>query len=528
MYGRILGALLLVAPFAGGHVDTAAAADYWVHSCRTPQGTDAGFDGWTFFASNEPPTSIGEWCPERHAWFRLNAFVDHAPGTLVRGTFRAPADTTIGGYRLYRSFSSNGRPAAYYSQRELPAGSLQDRCWGEEGCFNLGSHANPFGPAPFERARVTGVSALELVVGCFADANPAMTCPPAADHSIELRVHRLDVRLEDRQAPLITTPPSGPFHAADRPLSGVQQITLGAQDRGGGVQAFHVEVDGAVRSTVTPDLNGGACAAPYTRAVPCPLTAAGTVPLDSAALPDGSHQLRVLVADAAGNVTPWGPVAIVTNNVHCSPKPAAPDETLRASFARRRAVRRMTVGFKRRARVTGRLVRADGTPIPNAQLCLLVRRDGRSVPHDAPGPVTDAQGRFRLRLPRGPSRTFWVVHRSGAGAAAKKLRLAVRPRIRVRTSAPTVRNGQRVGFRGRVSGPVPKRGVLVELQVDRGSHWQTFTTARARGRGRFRAAYRFSRTQTAANFRMRVRVPGQASYPYAKGISRPFVVRVTR
>jgi hypothetical protein len=525
MYGRILGALLLVAPFALGPVDTAAAGSYWVHSCRTPGGGPAGFDGWRFTSSDSAVTSAGHDCPRRYGWIRLNGDVQHRHGQFARWTFQVPADTSVSAYRVFRSFSSAGRVPAYYSNASyVGAGeTLQERCWGDEGCYDMGSHTNPLTPAPFERSLV-GADRLVLAVGCAGD--PPAAC--AAGAPIELRLHRVDVRLEDGQPPTITSPPSGPFLAADRPLTGEQQITLGAQDRGGGVHQVHVEVDGAIRATSILDAAGGACAAPFTRAVPCPLAAAGTVSFDTAALPDGAHQLRVLVADAAGNVTPWGPVPVVTDNVHCSPTPALPGETMRASFARRRAMRRMTVGFNRRARVTGRLVAAGGTPIPNAQLCLLVRYDGRSVARDVPGPVTDAQGRFRLRLPRGPSRTVWVVHRAGPAAAATKLRLEVRPRIRVRTSKPTVRNGQRVGFRGRVSGPVPKRGVLVELQVDRGSHWQTFTTARARGRGRFRAAYRFSRTQTAANFRMRVHVPGQASYPYAKGSSRPFVVRVTR
>jgi 5-hydroxyisourate hydrolase-like protein (transthyretin family) len=233
------------------------------------------------------------------------------------------------------------------------------------------------------------------------------------------------------------------------------------------------------------------------------------------------------VSDAAGNTAPWGPVTIRTRNAACDPGPPAADLRIRAGLARRgKPRRRVTVGYGERVRIVGRLTRTDGTPVAGAPMCVAEKRVGQASRNVSTGPTTDADGRFSYRLERGPSRAVWIVHRVSGAAAAKRLKLAVRPRVSFRPAGRSLRNGDRLSFRGRISGPVPKRGVLVQIQVDRGDHWQTFTSGRANSRGRFTASYRFSRTLGVANYRLRAHVPGQGSYPYAAGSSRPAVVRV--
>jgi hypothetical protein len=74
--------------------------------------------------------------------------------------------------------------------------------------------------------------------------------------------------------------------------------------------------------------------------------------------------------------------------------------------------------------------------------------------------------------------------------------------------------------------PFPRRGLLVELQARRETGWQTFATTRTNARGRFHYPYTFSRTQGVQRYRLRARVPQQATYPYAAGASRPVRVQV--
>jgi hypothetical protein len=80
-------------------------------------------------------------------------------------------------------------------------------------------------------------------------------------------------------------------------------------------------------------------------------------------------------------------------------------------------------------------------------------------------------------------------------------------------------NGQSVVFRGRVrSLPLPPTGKLVELQVRQPSgEW---TTVRTDNAGRWALRYRFRYVACDTRYRLRVRIPDEAGYPFAGGVSR--------
>jgi hypothetical protein len=89
----------------------------------------------------------------------------------------------------------------------------------------------------------------------------------------------------------------------------------------------------------------------------------------------------------------------------------------------------------------------------------------------------------------------------------------------------TVAGGQPVLFEGRVGRPVPRHGKLVEVQAHFRGRWRTVSAVRARHGGRWRFRYAFGATSRRTGYRMRARVPVEAGYPFAPGVSRP--VRVT-
>lgn len=89
----------------------------------------------------------------------------------------------------------------------------------------------------------------------------------------------------------------------------------------------------------------------------------------------------------------------------------------------------------------------------------------------------------------------------------------------------TVAGGQPVLFAGRVGRPVPRHGKLVEVQAHFRGRWRTISTVRARRDGRWRFRYAFGAASRRTAYRMRARVPVEAGYPFAAGVSRP--VRVT-
>lgn len=126
--------------------------------------------------------------------------------------------------------------------------------------------------------------------------------------------------------------------------------------------------------------------------------------------------------------------------------------------------------------------------------------------------------------PRPRAKVTMVVR---AAATRNRSRAGRRPTRRwargVRRLA--VAGGRPLLFQGRVGRPVPRHGKLVEVQAHFRGRWRTISTARARRDGRWRFRYIFRTTGRPTGYRLRARVPVEAGYPFAPGVSRP--VRVT-
>jgi len=520
-----LAGLLLALSLAW--VASARAGTYTVYSCRSPEPARGGLDGWRFGAQNPALDHWSNGCPARPLSLSLGRGHAHAAGEAVSTTFDAPADTTIAGYRLYRWAQVAPSTPYHYAQQELRASGAQtqDRCMGTEQCAGLG-HVGL--PALFAHDTTSsGLQQLRLAVGCLSSGCPAITGPEA-----ELSLARADITLADNSAPVITAPPSGPLVSAQRPLAGVQSVSIAASDRGAGVYRVALEIDGNVELSATIDDNDGQCRTPFVRVVPCPLNAGTTVDFDTSTLADGPHQLRVLVSDAANNTTPWGPMGFVSDNASCDTEPATTEMKLTAGLVDGRhggrSRKTMTVDYSAGATVTGAVLQADGTPIADAAVCVVAENDAPGAPRSVEGTVlTDEMGRFTAKLPKGPSRTVSLVYRSPAGSAvSSSVQLKVRPVVSVRAPRQWLRNGQRLLLHGRISRPVPRRGVVVTVYARRSRHWQQFASGRARSDGRFTIAYQFTRTAGRVRYRLRAAVPEQPAYPFASGSSPPFAVRV--
>jgi hypothetical protein len=135
-------------------------------------------------------------------------------------------------------------------------------------------------------------------------------------------------------------------------------------------------------------------------------------------------------------------------------------------------------------------------------------------------PTTGSDGRFRARIPSGPSREIRVAHWPTASSVLERhLDLRVRPRPRLRISPHrAIHNGNRARFE--VSLPPPAhRGRRVRIQVRTGGRWLNLRSGRTSPRGVYRARYRFHATTGERTYRFRATVPKQAGYPYESGRS---------
>ena len=523
-WAALVIAALLVSPAS------AAAAEpvYTVHSCRTPQGTASSLEGWTVERRNASLSRSTDDCPRGGPFsIELRSGVTHPSNDYIRTTFRAPPDTEIRNYTIWRSFEVTDVYHVWSSEFRLGTYVTFDRCFAEHGCTGAGNQDDPLGPSNLAGGiGRTGVTRLDFNVTCGHVDSGGSICSSASPTG-RFRLHRADIALLDQYPPALAAAPAGPLLAGG-PLSGVQGVAISATDRGGGVYKALAEVDGQIVAEAVLDRNGGRCTEPFGAARPCKPSATGLLALDTATVPDGTHSLRLLVTDAAGSVAAWGPVSIRTANSACALEPSTDAVSLRAWLGHRRGRRQVTVDLGRRVVARGRLTDSAGQPVAAAPVCVVTRAAGATVVTESVTTVvTDARGRFQFRVGTGMSRRVWFIHRTSVGAASANVGVGVRAPVRLRLSRPWLRTGETLALTGRVGGdPRPRAGVLVELQARRDGRWQTFSTTRARRNGRFRDLYRFTRTTGVQRYRLRARVPGQSEYPYAPGGSRPASVTV--
>ncbi|WCB91841.1 hypothetical protein DSM104299_00519 [Baekduia alba] len=539
----------LAAWLAGPAARAAHAGSYVVYSCQDPTGAPASTSSWSFQFTDPVTDTHDDSCPRGGVHVALKAGVTHPSTADARMYFWAPDNTVITSYTLWRSAKVAAGTPYWFSAMERYG---LDWRWAGTGCKgttnNCSAVGNPSTPLAdankFSRTPPTPVTGIALYVSCGNDNAGTTACPATSPVAAETWLHRADITLADDSKPSFTTTPVGGLVDATAPVSGTASVSLLASDKGGGLTQAMVEVDGTV-VTSQPLGGAGACATPYTARTPCPLNASATIPLDTTTLDDGTHQVRVLLQDAGGNTTAWGPVTLTTHNAppdeSCNPDPAVGADVagvglntgllLLGSHSTGIGPARVTLRYatKKLASVTGQVNAVDGTPLDGAGVCVVWRPEGTTAPLSELARVTtDPAGRFSVAVPRGSSREIFAIYRTPAGAVTARTVVRVIPRLTIKPSHRSLRNGQLLALRGTLSGgPIPSRGVLVTAEAWRGTRWQPFEQTHARGSsGSYRVSYRFVGTHGVQRYTLRVRVAAQAAYPYLAGVSKRIHVRV--
>jgi hypothetical protein len=226
---------------------------------------------------------------------------------------------------------------------------------------------------------------------------------------------------------------------------------------------------------------------------------------------DAGHRLRAVVSASDGGGTvrvASAPSALVPVRATAPSSATQPGSRLTAWLERgRRRLRRATVTWPTRVRIRGRLTDLRGRPLARTPVRMLERSDGRPG-RAITGVRTRRDGRLTTFTRIGPSRQLRLVH----GSAAVTLRLRVRAAVRLRVR----RSGRITHVTGRVlGGRVPRAGLRVRLQSRGFGAWRTRAVLRTDGLGRFLAS-----GQAPAGARLRIVVPAQRGYPFARGVSR--------
>jgi hypothetical protein len=222
--------------------------------------------------------------------------------------------------------------------------------------------------------------------------------------------------------------------------------------------------------------------------------------------------------DGAGVARPPGKPAPLANGSAAS-EAARVRLGVRGSLARTFALRAL--------HLPGTLVNSGGQPIAGASVDVLARDAGSDSMRVLAHARTGADGSFLANVPPGSSRVVEIAYRafdSDAGYSARaSVQETVGAGVALRVTPRRTASTGTIRLSGRVRGPIPAHGVIVELLVHYLGQWQPFRTPRTDGAGRFAVSYRFQ--GGVGRFPFRAQVPaGQAGFPFSEGFSRAIAV----
>jgi hypothetical protein len=505
-----------------GVASAAHGAEYGVTTCS---GQAAASGGWSLFAAG-PNATQSESCASKGTMTAVLKGASSAPAGNAGWQVFAPANTVIAGATFYRKVAINGTGYGFVERGVTPGAASTyptiESCMGPKGCAKVIKRTSFAWRSPRG-----DVNRLQAYVQCVPD------CQNVSGNAASEAISRVDIALSDTSAPTVSSGPTSAMFSAGGAVSGVQSITVGFKDLGGGIASAGIDVDGQAVSEVP--VPNSACRAPYRRLVPCPLRLSTTLQFNPASVPDGPHQLRVFARDATGANVGYSQSFPVTTSARGAINGTNGSDQVRLTLGVRRAVSAghhaptphttLDVPFNAKTVASGRLVNSGGQPIIGARLTVAAAVD-RGAPTYADLPkdvITDSKGRFKVTLPRGPSIRVRAMYFARALDASPAGRDDARVKVATHaTFAPRARHlhrGGRAVFRGHVVGTYRPAGIRVELQGRRGHSYVTLASAATALDGSFRVSYRFSHSAH-GRYVFRLRVRHFPRFPYFLGYSR--------
>lgn len=239
----------------------------------------------------------------------------------------------------------------------------------------------------------------------------------------------------------------------------------------------------------------------------------------------GTYELHATAVDGVGNEAVTASRADGRDMV--LDLPLRGDTRISAVLGRGSGRARGTLRVRyRRATWLRGVLRSGAARLPDARVAVYQRPPSGGGWQPLTEAVTDAHGRYAVRLPRSSSREL-LVHFPGDRTlrpARDLARLLVRGWAALELRPKRLRRGGTIVFRGRVGlfdATVPGAGKLVQIQYLDGRRWRpAVKLGRTDGRGRFAIRYRFRRISRPTRIWFRILVPAEGGWPYLTGASR--------
>jgi hypothetical protein len=552
--GWALGTAAAVAGALLASAAPALAGQWALASCANPGGSVAPSEGWSSFASgggygSNNSTSCAPGSP---MYAILSADAPVSVGSAEVLQYTPPAGSTLVGGQVRvtlradgHGFDASGIAVAYTPAFAYDGSDVFFQCaYGLTPCYERSDDFSGVLALPPDRG-----GSLYLAAGCGGIAG--QTCDEGGGNYRDWSLVELswaDLLLESDATPTA----SGFSGSLLQPEAhGTSNLQFSAQDPGGpGVYSVTVQIDGADVYRGTPDGNGGHCAPQgseagallFDYAQPCKVSEAVDLPIDTTALADGAHELKVTVTDAAQNSSVVYDGTITTANrttvsaLLSSPlsSPPAGEQPSYAILPDRRTARLMRGvrrSFKRSAlRLSGELRNAANAPAPGVTVWLLDQEGNHptgawaALSHT----TTDAAGRWMLHAPTGPSRALRIVAGNSAQVASAAAGIdfteSVAPSLSLRVSA---RGGARLLFRGRLAiSPLGRPRPLIIIETPASGGWEAVgQPVRVARNGSYRYVFRSSPLTLGRRFAFRARTPETSLWRAARSPVRRAVVR---
>lgn len=536
------GLFVAAAVFAllGGYLFAAQAqaGSYDVYSCRGPVGQPLSSAAWEARFNDALPgdLTITDTCASGGS---VTLETDPAGISSPRKarldySFNLPAGATISSFQLIRSIRTSPTEGGLtYNYRagirqSIGATSTEVGCGSVFApgfsCSGVGSPTDPADPSNVFNVAAANLNGLGVFAGCASVGCDYPQYPPGA----EFQFYGSRVTIDDNDPPTIDQL-DGTL-AAGQPVSGRTDFFVRASDENSGVKSVSLTIDGTPYGLITS--TNSSCNSPYQVARPCPAEAGRIFAVDADSLSLGSHVAAGEVTDAAGNVTPYGPVNFTVEDGN-APDPVVPDNGDPAIPDPVLALDSDLVEHapSQPATISGSLQTPKGTPIVGATLMVTTTELGLQTlqPKPAPSVVTGPDGKFVISLQGGGAQKVLVSYAPVLGGAeARTASATVRSRIALSLNVKRrVRKSQPVSFSGRLLGAgSAARGANVEIQAVSRGRWQTVATVTADANGRYVWKYRFRYVERDALFTFRALVRRTPGWPWPDQTSAHRKVRI--
>lgn len=404
---------------------------------------------------------------------------------------------------------------------------------------NLGFGA--LGASVIDRTPPDAVSRITTNASCDGASG---NCPANVKIS-SLEISATRIVLDDSTTPTVSNL-GGPL-ISGAPQRGESEISFDAADTGPGIYAAHLVIDGVSQPATILDSNNGWCenlgqtsdgTRSFAHPDPCAPSVSTSLTLNTAQLTDATHTVKLIVEDASGDSTIGWSGTITTDNTPANstgtttgspPGPGAAAGTPNGTPASETATLQLngpaalTRSYARRAfKLTGRLTTSQSQPIADATLEVLQQIQGTDTLTLIRHASTSPTGTFTIPVPAGPSRIIEVAYRALSTdttyAASARVHESVKAGVKLNITQHTNSPTGTILLSGRVQGPIPPQGTLVELLVHYRGHWEPLRKPRTNRNGYFKALYQFQ--GAVGRFPVLAEVPlGQASFPYTLGQS---------